>query len=583
MKFGNKNSLFLGFLITFSLLLLQIILFPICFASSLITEPVSSFMAEGSGYSFVGEEIFNLAGFHAYSIGDFNNDGFDDFVIGASHYNGSWMHGYGKIYLFWGRPTEEWASHPLSETSVSFIGESDSENLGRWCASLGDVNGDGFDDFAASAVRHGNWSGKTYIFFGKSEISWDPETLVSEAANASFIGENIDDWSGHGVYGLGDVNNDDYNDLLISGEWNDEGGLDTGQVYLILGRPTDQWTKNTHLPQGANASFIGNSTFLGLGGDAAGIGDVNDDGYNDFAVFAQKNNDLAINLTDYRIRDELPPTLPSRQVFLIFGRPTNHWQMSQSISDANASMLYERWWGPSNDFISGANDVNGDGIDDFLVGSYMDDTGATDAGRTYLYFGRPTEQWTLYPQADVSFVSSNPNQWSGFSVAGVNDVNNDGYADILIGAPENFLVYDNDGSAYLFYGRPTEKWQLTLQLSQANISFTRESHGDAFGTHVAGVGDVNNDGFHDFVMNAAAYEDWKGKTYLILGRSDFTITSTDTITTTPTTSISDSIPDTNTTSTTTILATNGTAADFILMIPVVLVLATIHKRRRKNT
>ncbi|MHA2203093.1 MAG: integrin alpha, partial [Candidatus Hodarchaeales archaeon] len=393
------------------------------------------------------------------------------------------------------------------------------------------------------------------------------ETPVAQAANASFIGETEDDHSGHGIYGVGDVNNDGYNDLLISGEWNDEGGRDSGQVYLILGRPTNQWTKDTQLPQGTNASFIGNTTIISLGFDAAGIGDVNKDSYTDFAIGALKNNDQTVNISYYLTEDEFPPTLPSRQVFIILGRPSHQWQMAQPISEANASLLFERWWGPSNDFISGVNDVNNDGFDDFLVGAYLDDSGGANAGQTYLYLGRPTKQWntgTAIFQANASFRSDKPYDWSGWSVAGASDVNNDGYDDFLIGAVNDIWDPNNEGSVYLFFGRPTNQWQTNLQLSHADHSFSGENPGDAFGAHVAGVGDVNNDGFDDFMINAAGYDEWKGKVYLLLGNSILVP------------------PTTNTTTAITTSSTNGTRAGFLAIIPVLTTLALLHKKQRKK-
>jgi hypothetical protein len=528
MNLSKRGSNFFQLQFLFSCVLLCVIITlipllnanPNAYSYSSQAVPIDSFMTDGYSYSFVGEGMFNYAGIHMYGIGDINNDSYDDFIIGASQYGGTqFLHGYGKAYLFLGRPTHQWSSKSLYETEISFVGETINDTLGRWIAGLGDVNGDGFDDFAISAVGHGNWSGKTYVFFGGSTISWGSDTPVSQAANASFIGAAEEDWSGHGIYGVGDVNNDGLNDLLISAEWNDEGGLNSGQVYLIFGRPSNQWTKDTHLPQAANASFIGNTTLGALGMDAGAIGDVNKDNYTDFAIGALKH-DISIDLRGYPI--EPPPILPSRQVFIILGRPSHKWQMSQPISESNASMLFEEVWGPSSDWISGLNDVNGDGFDDFIVGAYMDDSGGKDAGRSYLYFGRSIDQSSvdLFSQANVSIIGEPPNVWSGLTVAGAGDMNNDGYNDILIGGT-NLTDFFDEGSVQIFYGRPTNQWQSTLTISDADHYFVGENVGDAFGWMVAGVGDVNNDGFSDVMMSAVLYAvadpfSIPGKAYLLL-------------------------------------------------------------------
>ena len=527
-------------------------------------EPINTFMKAGYGYSFSGEGPFNFAGLHVYGVGDINNDSFDDFIIGASQYGGSPTNsGYGKAYLLYGRPTSQWTDEHLGETDVSFIGEALDDTLGRWIAGLGDINGDNFDDFAISAVGHGNWSGKTYVFFGGSTNSWGDETPITQA-NASFIGQTENDHSGHGIYGVGDVNNDGFNDIMISGEWNDEGGTDAGQVYLIFGRPTNQWTKDAQLPQGVNASFIGNTTIQWLGFDAAGIGDINNDGYDDLAIGGMKNT-----------------TTLTRQVFIVLGRQTSQWQMDQPISEANASLSFEEWEASaSNDWISGVDDVNGDGYDDFLIGTKLDDTGGMDAGAAHLYFGGSKGHFS---RANVSFIGDIPGNYAGFAVAGAGDVNNDGFHDLLIGGvnvTNSIAVWGgtNEGRVYLFLGRPTNQWQTSYSLSTANYSFEGENPGDSFGSHVAGVGDVNNDGFSDIIMSAvhcALPNDGPiaGKTYLVLGNT--TLAPPITKTTITTTTIA--------TSTTTIPISSGTAADFFLLVPVVSILALIHRKRRKNS
>ncbi len=89
-------------------------------------------MSDGYGYSFTGEGQLNFAGLHAYGIGDINSDSYDDFIVGASQYGGSPAHfGYGKAYLFYGRPTPQWSNELLSEADVSFVGENINDTLGR--------------------------------------------------------------------------------------------------------------------------------------------------------------------------------------------------------------------------------------------------------------------------------------------------------------------------------------------------------------------------------------------------------------------------------------------------------------------
>ncbi len=487
---------------------------------------IEDVMSAGQGYAFVGESAGDWAGLHVYSVGDINNDNYDDFVIGATQEEG----GTGKAYLILGRHDSKWTNLDLSNANASFIGEFPGDKAGRWIARAGDVNGDDFDDFAISATGYNNGTGKTYLFFGGSTKNWRTDISIAQA-NASFIGEGKDDSSGHGIYGVGDVNNDGYNDLLISGEWNDEGGPFTGQVYLILGRPTNQWTKDVLLNQVANASYIGNITAWQLGFDAAGIGDVNNDNYDDFLIGALTATDP---LT--------PQEKNFRHVFLIFGRATDLWEMDRPISEANTSFRFEEWWPlarPSDDWISGVGDVNNDGYDDFVVGGYMDDEAGTDAGQTYLFLGRPTNQWTLKTStlpANASFLGNNAGDWAGWSVAGLGDINNDDYDDFIIGAVDVFKT-DNEGQVYIILGRQTNQWSMDLSLTEADYSYIGENKGDTFGGHAAGVGDVNNDGLSDFTISAIHNGEGgtkAGKIYLILNTSIMEPVTTTTTTSTTT-------------------------------------------------
>ena len=330
----------------------------------------------------------------------------------------------------------------------------------------------------------------------------DVNTSLSEA-NASFIGENSGDLSGISVAGVGDVNNDGFDDILIGATQNSEWETYAGQTYLIFGRPTTDWQMDLSLFE-ANASFIGEHISDYSGVSVAGAGDVNNDSYDDILVGAPYDEDGGIF---------------AGQTYLILGRPTADWQMDQNLSEANASFIGENSGDRSGYSVAGAGDVNNDGYDDILIGAYFNYDGGDYAGQTYLILGGPTATWQMdqsLSEANASFIGENSGDYSGYSVAGAGDVNNDGYDDILIGAYENYA-----GQTYLILGGPTATWQMDQSLSEANASFIGEDGGDYSGYSVAGAGDVNNDGYEDILIGAYLDEDGgidAGQTYLILGR-----------------------------------------------------------------
>jgi len=116
------------------------------------------------------------------------------------------------------------------------------------------------------------------------------------------------------------------------------------------------------------------------------------------------------------------------------------------LSNADASFWGEDSNDDSGDSVACAGDVNGDGLDDFLIGAPGDDDGGDGAGQTYLILGRATADWGMdsdLSNADASFWGEDSYDQSGESVACAGDVNGDGRDDFLIGAPG-----DEDGGAY---------------------------------------------------------------------------------------------------------------------------------------
>ncbi|MCK5302816.1 MAG: FG-GAP repeat protein, partial [Candidatus Thorarchaeota archaeon] len=244
----------------------------------------SNFLQEGQGYAITGSHGGGVLGSHFDYVGDVNGDGIDDFIIGEPYWGSS--AGKGSAYLFLGRLDASWDELTLADAQASFIAEASGGWFGRWTAGLGDIDGNGYADFAVSDQGNdeaGHNAGKLYVFLGGSDVSWTMDTPASQS-NVSITGEATGDLLGHGVYGIGDTNGDGYDDFIVSGMRSDEGGSDAGQLYLFLGRPHGQWL-DTYSAADANASWIGTTGDL-LSLDASGVGDVNNDGFADFAVGA---------------------------------------------------------------------------------------------------------------------------------------------------------------------------------------------------------------------------------------------------------------------------------------------------------
>ncbi|MFC1951213.1 zf-HC2 domain-containing protein [Chloroflexota bacterium] len=493
-----------------------------------IAEPLDGIYARinlaDADASFLGENANSGSG-RISSAGDVNGDGYDDFLIGAPNLS-SGYYDAGRTYLVLGKATGWAMDVSMANADASFISEYSGDSSGSAVAAAGDVNGDGYDDFLIGADGNdegGDGAGQVYLILGKA-TSWAMDTSLANA-DASFIGEHIGDGAGY-VAAAGDVNNDGYNDFLIGAPGNDESGEHNGQTYLILGKATG-WAIDTSLVD-ANASFIGEQTEgdIGAVGDLSGIdisaaGDVNNDGYDDFLIAARWNSESEVN---------------AGQAYLILGKAVG-WAMDTSLANADASFIGEgrtdyAGWG-----LSEAGDVNNDGYDDFLVGApgansdllagFFNSSEFWETGKTYLILGKATG-WTMdtsLADADASFNGEGRDHWAGSALAAAGDTNNDGYDDFLIGAPE---AGEYAGHTYLMLGKATG-WALDTNLANADACFIGENaeddeadiDGDRSGHHVSAAGDVNGDGYDDFLISSTRNGDSAsraGQTYLILGK-----------------------------------------------------------------
>jgi hypothetical protein len=299
----------------------------------------------------------------------------------------------------------------------------------------------------------------SFFVFAGSVYAFAPDTSLSNA-DASFSGENADDWSGSSVASAGDVNGDGYDDFLIGALWNAQGGFGAGQTYLMLGDASAPWGMGFSL-SGADASFIGEDSFDNSGSSVASAGDVNGDGYDDFLIGAPG--------------DEEGGAPSAGQTYLILGRQAADWGMDFDLVNADASFIGEASLDQSGRSVAGAGDVNDDGYDDFLIGALTNDAGGQEAGQTYLILGNASAPWGMdfdLANADASFIGEDSNDVSGSSVAAAGDVNGDGYDDFLIGAQgDEEGGGESAGQTYLILGRQAVDWGMHFNLSGADASF----------------------------------------------------------------------------------------------------------------
>ncbi|MBN1349598.1 FG-GAP repeat protein [candidate division KSB1 bacterium] len=399
---------------------------------------------------FIGASEYDAVGYYLGGGGDINGDGYDDMLIGAPAGDENVFENPGHLYIVFGRARANWGFDfvlPYS-ADASFTGENQHDLAGISTAIVGDINGDGYDDFVCGAAFNdygGTDAGKVYLFLGKSG-GWARGVNLNQA-HASFYGPAYNSQAGYSVDGVGDVNGDGIPDFAI-------GARGEGAVYLIFGRRDVGWGKNVRLSQ-ADVIFYRYDYRDWSGWRVSGAGDVNGDGFDDILIGSPINT--------YCCNE-------AGMVYLIFGR-SGGW--NRNLAQADVAFIGEAKDDQAGWDVQGAGDVNGDGYADLVIGAWHNDSNGEDSGKLYLIKGKPYgwQQKTYLSTISDSFVGRNKGEYTGFSVAGAGDVNGDGWSDIVTSAPYNSQMYYWSGKIYLFLSENTTPPEPELSTNPSEIKF----------------------------------------------------------------------------------------------------------------
>jgi len=489
-----------------------------------------------NGFSIQGLNFSDRLGEALSSAGDINGDGFDDIIISAPSANPNGNELAGQSFVIFGNNSQVLANFNLDELDGSngFVinGLSSRDVLGRSVSTAGDLNNDGIDDLVIGAPGVGSGPfgdfGRSYIIFGQSN-GFSPIFDLSslDGSNGFFMtGSDTFHSLGQSVAGVGDVNGDGVDDVLIGAySVSINNRVFAGQSYVIFGR-------NGNFPQGITREDLDGTNGFILNGvnsndwsgySVSSAGDINGDGINDLMIGApladpEGKNGAGTTYVLFGSNKGFPATLELSEIngnngFVING--------INAIDNLGLS-------------ISFAGDVNGDGMDDIILGAdNRNANGNTvSSGESYILFGNnigfPASIELTSLNGDNGFVITGTNSGSfspDTNVSNAGDVNNDGIDDLLIGAPNVRIgISEVSGEAYIVYGqaqRPSALLELSTLSARNGFTIPGKDFGNRLGTSVSAAGDFNNDGFDDILISAPSARanglSSAGESYIIFG------------------------------------------------------------------
>ena len=470
--------------------------------------------SDAEAFAIIGENTENTIGRHVSAAGDFNGDGVDDVII---------SNGGSLAYVVYGRATglDDIDLENLQASEGFKITSSYWNTVGDVSAA-GDVNGDGFDDVLVGGAFYYGWYGiydAAWVIFGTDqEVGAVNVSSLPESRGSRILGTYSGQEYGPSVGAAGDVNGDGFDDFIIGSPY---ARFTDGDVYVVFGKSggfAGLYLGDLDPDEGFRImGKTGAHDYAGL--SVSGAGDVNGDGFADIIIGA-------------------PYADGGGQAFVIFGKASGFGTIDLSNLAASAGFIIQG--AAAGDYagfsVSAAGDFNGDGFDDILVGAPDADNNHELAGEAYVIFGKasgfgPVDLSNLAAGAGFAIYGDDTADHAGFSVSAAGDVNNDGYDDIIIGAPENDNSRDgvrtiDAGEAYVIYGRASGFGTIDLtNLSSADgFVIQGAAAGDLAGSDVSGAGDVDRDGFDDLIVGAPNNDRGAsnaGAAFIISGQMEF--------------------------------------------------------------
>jgi hypothetical protein len=395
----------------------------------------------------------------------------------------------------------------LSRADLRFVSDAPGEFSGFTVRGVGDVDGDGLVDLMVGDTFHedSGWrAGRVFLVFGRTIAASTTTPFSLRDADITFLAEAGQDYLGYGISSAGDVDGDGLDDILLGAPGNNSGGPGSGKAYLFLGRSLAGAPSATVDVGEADLSFIGETPGDNAGFEVSFVGDVDGDGRAELLIGAYGSDDGG--------RD-------AGKSYLFFGATVAASTSTElDLSEADMAFVGEELNDWSGYIVRSAGDLDGDGLDDIIIGAPGPDL---ENATSYVMLGSTLAERSAttidLSDADIIIHGEWESDSSGDRIASAGDVDGDGLDDLLFGLPYANEGGRSAGKVLLLLGSTlAASTSTSIDLGSADFSFIGEGEFD-YVSETSSAGDVDGDGLDDILI--ASPFSGVGKIYIMFGAS----------------------------------------------------------------